>query len=69
MNQVFKSVALRFLRAFVSGAVATMLVVAPINIADWTALSSWLSALALAGIVGGIAGVIMALDKLYRMES
>ena len=57
----------RFARAFVAGAVATMIVVVPVA-NSWSELSTWLYALALAGVVGGISGIIQAADKYYRFE-
>lgn len=65
MKQIIKSVLLRFVRAFLAGAAATMVVVVPMS-GGWKELQSWLGALALAGIVGGISGVIQAMDKYYR---
>lgn len=67
MDQLIKSVLFRFLRAFVAGAVATMLTVVPMAAnSGWKDLGTWLSALALAGIVGGVTGVLMATDKALR---
>lgn len=65
---MFKIVALRFIRAFVSGAVSTMVAVLPLSATSWTEVGTWLNALALSGIIGGVTGVIMALDKLYRTK-
>lgn len=60
------SLLLRFLRAFVAGAVSVMITVMPLSTGSWTDLGKWLSGLALAGIIGGISGVLMALDKWVR---
>lgn len=65
MTQIIKSVLLRFVRAFVAGAVSVMITVVPLT-GNWDELSTWLSSLALAGIVGGISGVIQATDKYIR---
>ena len=65
MDKVIKSVILRFVRAFIAGAVATMLTVVPLT-GTWNELKTWLSALSLAGIVGGISGVLQATDKYLR---
>ena len=67
MTQLTKSVILRFVRAFVAGAVSTMVVVVPLS-GSWGELKTWLSALALAGLVGGINGLIQAIDKWARSE-
>jgi hypothetical protein len=65
MEQKIKSVILRFVRAGIAGAVSTMIVVVPMT-GSWKELATWLSALALAGIIGLITGVLQALDKYYR---
>lgn len=58
----------RFGRAFVAGAVSTMVAVPVIGAttADWRSLAAWCSLLAFAGIVGGISGVIQGVDKYIR---
>lgn len=64
---MFKAVALRFLRAFVSGALAQMLAIIASNhevIATVTDFRVWLFTLCTAGIAGGL----MALDKLVRFQ-
>ena len=66
MTQVTKSVLLRFVRSFVAGAVATMITVAPMSTMGWENLSTWLSALGLGAIVGGISGLLQASDKYFR---
>jgi hypothetical protein len=68
MNQETKSVLMRFVRGAVSGAVAMMILVAPGNISNGADLSVWLNNLMLAGIVGFIGGVLLAVDKWARME-
>jgi hypothetical protein len=66
-TELVKSLLLRFVRAFVAGAVATMIAVVPVaSNSNWQDLKVWLSALALAGIVGGINGTILAIDKYIR---
>lgn len=65
MTKLVKSIILRFVRAFVAGAVAIMITIVPIS-GTWNELGTWLSTLALAGIVGGISGVLMAIDKYLR---
>ena len=66
MQYTFKSLAFRFLRGFIAGAVATMATMTPSIIASWRDLGIWLAALSLAGIVGGITGGILAIDKYVR---
>lgn len=65
MNELTKSLLLRFVRAFIAGAVSTMLVIVPLT-GTWDKLGTWLSSLALAGLVGGISGLLQALDKYIR---
>ena len=66
MTQKIKSALLRFIRGFVSGAISAMVVIAPNSMNDWSDLSTWLGALSLAGIFGGITGVLLAMDKYIR---
>jgi len=68
MDKVLKSVLLRFVRAFVAGAVATMITITPLSINNWTDVSTWLGALGLSGIIGGVSGLLMAIDKYLRSE-
>ena len=67
MTEKQKSILLRFVRAFLAGAVSTMIVIVPMA-GSWTELGQWLSALSLAGIIGGISGVLMATDKALRSK-
>ena len=67
MSEIVKSVLLRFIRAFVAGAVSVMITVVPMaSGSGWKDLSTWLSALALGAIVGGISGIIQSTDKYLR---
>lgn len=68
MNTFAKVLLVRFGRAFVASAVASMLLLAPSIISDWKDLSNWLGALAVAGVVGGVTGLLQALDKAFRWE-
>jgi branched-subunit amino acid permease len=61
-----KSVAMRALRAFVAGFVATAVSLPILGITTWSDLYTSLSAIALAGTVGGIGAMLMALDKYFR---
>jgi hypothetical protein len=58
----------RFLRGFVAGAVASMLSVSHAIIVDWKDLTLWGQALAISGLVGGLTGGLLALDKAVRWE-
>lgn len=58
-----KSIAMRFVKAFISGAMATMAMVVPFSGNSWSGVGMWLSALAMAGFIGGITGAIMAWEK------
>lgn len=69
MEYTIKSLALRFLRGFIAGAVATMATMTPTIVNNWRDIFVWLSALAVAGIVGGITGGLLALDKYLRAKS
>jgi hypothetical protein len=56
----------RFGRAFIAGAVATMSSLALFTGSSWKELGVWLSALVLAGVVGGITGTIQAVGLYFR---
>ena len=68
MNELLRAVLLRALRAFVSGALAAVAIVAPMALNSWNDLAGWLTALGIAAIVGGVNGVIMAVDKWVRWQ-
>lgn len=63
-----KVVLKRFARAFVSGAVASALWVSATDVTTWAELGTALNALAISATIGGVAGIIMAGDKLFRWE-
>lgn len=65
MTQIIKSLILRFVRAFVAGAVGTMILIVPLT-GGWADLNKWLSALALGAIIGGISGLLQTADKYLR---
>lgn len=67
MNEFWKIIVSRFIRAFVASAAASMLLIVP-SVVDWHSLGSWLSALGIAGVVGGISGLLQAADKAYRWK-
>lgn len=58
----------RFLRGFVAGAVATMITVAIPNYQNWGDVQLWFINLGIAGIIGGIAGGLLAMDKALRWK-
>lgn len=66
MQNKAKMVAMRFARGFVAGACGSMVVMTGQGIMTWSDLSSWISALTIAGITGGVTGGLMALDKYLR---
>lgn len=59
-------VAMRALRAFVGGFLATAVTISLGDISSWSDLSSALGNIALAGVVGGITALLMAGDKYFR---
>lgn len=58
----------RFLRGGISGATGMMTVIVYNNISNWQDVGMWLNALAIALVVGFIAGILMAVDKWVRTE-
>ncbi|NHZ84606.1 MAG: hypothetical protein GWP19_01835 [Planctomycetia bacterium] len=56
----------RFLRASIAGSIATMIIVLPFQGNTWDDIQMWLGSLFLAGFVGGLTGLIMAIDKYFR---
>ncbi|MBK9272811.1 MAG: hypothetical protein IPM48_14595 [Saprospiraceae bacterium] len=65
---IIKGVAFRFLRGFLSGSVAVLATIQVVAPANWADLGSILNTLAIAGIVGGLSGGFLALDKYLRVE-
>ena len=68
MNVFWQTVLKRFIRAFLAGFVASAVLVVPANITDYGDIGSWITALSVAGIVGGITGLLQALDKASRFK-
>jgi hypothetical protein len=67
MDTITKQALIRAVRAFIAGAVSTMIAVPVIGITgDWKSLANWCLLLAFAGIVGGISGVLQGIDKYIR---
>lgn len=65
---IAKGLALRAIRAFMAGFVATAVTLPLTGITTWSDLKSALINLSLAGIVGGISALLMAMDKFLRVE-
>lgn len=61
-------VALRALRAFVAGFLATAATISITDASSWADLATALGNIFLAGVIGGISAVIMAGDKYFRAE-
>lgn len=59
----FKVVGLKFVKGFISGFLATAVVIIVPRISNIGELEDWLFSLGLAGIVGGIVGAIQAAYK------
>lgn len=66
MTTFWKSISLRLLRGFLAGAIGTMLVVQGINSSSWGDVGAWLNTLVIAGVIGGITGLLLAGDKAIR---
>lgn len=62
----WKSVGIRFLKAFVAGFVTSCGVITAANIQVWGDLALALQAILLAGTIGGINGVIMGAEKWWN---
>jgi hypothetical protein len=60
----WKTILTRFLKGAVAGAIPIM----GATIGSWTDFGVFLNSLAIAGLFGGITGVILALDKAMRWE-
>ena len=68
-NNLFKRVVARFLRAFVSGAIASMVAFGgalTLSATDWSDIISWLALLIMSGIVGGLNAGILSVDLYLR---
>lgn len=61
-----KAVFYRFLRGAAASAVASMVMIQVSGVNSFTDVTTFLKALTIAGIVGGITGGLMALDKYFR---
>lgn len=61
--QMWQSVGIRFVKAFLAGAAGSITVTSVQNSASWSDLKTALINLALAGTIGGIAGILLAFEK------
>lgn len=68
MDNLIKSLVLRFIRGAVAGFISTAVLVVPGQIGTYTEIGQWLNSLAIAGIVGAITGGLLTLDKYIRTE-
>lgn len=69
MDQIYskgKMVAYRFLRGAVAGAVASMVLMNVSGVNTFTDVGVFFTSMAIAGIMGGVTGGLMALDKYFR---
>lgn len=58
----------RFVKGFISGAVSAMIAFYTTgSINNWSEFSEWIMALAFAGTIGGIGGLLLALDKFFNL--
>jgi hypothetical protein len=64
----FKVIFLRFIRVFVFSALATMATITFQQAVEWHDVISILNNLLIAGVVGGISGVVAGADKWLRWE-
>lgn len=64
----YKVIWTRFLRGFVEGGLAGMIVVAPSTITSWGLFVGFLNALLLACLIGGISGGLQAVSKALRWK-
>jgi hypothetical protein len=68
MSEVVKSVLFRLLRGFIAGFVGAAATVTLAGLSTWGDLASALNSLTLAGVAGGITGLLLAADKYLRAE-
>lgn len=63
MSQKIKSVLIRFLKGFISGAVSSMTLVSLSAPVVWSDFKGIFTALGIAGLFGGLTGLLLALEK------
>ena len=64
--KLYKRLLLRFIRGFLAGAFGSLASMLPFIGNGWQELETWLIALSIAGIAGGLSGGILTLDKYFR---
>lgn len=64
MNEFWKTILIRFLK----GAVASAVPLLAVQVSTWKDLTDFLNSLLIAGIFGGISGLILATDKAWRWQ-
>lgn len=65
-TQLLKRVLWRFVRGGIAGAVSTMVILLPLSATNWRDVGVVLASLGMAGTIGGISGLILAMDKYFR---
>ena len=63
MSDKIKSILRRFAKGFIAGAITAMTAVPVIMPSDWSGFLPILNALAIAGVFGGMVGVLLAIEK------
>lgn len=63
---MYKAIIRRFSKAFIAGFVSSAGLITVSDISTWTDLGNALQLLTVAGIVGGVNGILMAVDKFIR---
>lgn len=64
-SMFWKNVGFRFLRGFLAGSIGAMATITPMA-SGLSGLKEWFGLLAIAFIVGGVSGGVLALDKAVR---
>ena len=63
MNIKTKSIIMRFVKAFIGGFTSSILVVGIAQATGWAEFASILNALLIVGLIGGLSGLLLALQK------
>lgn len=67
-KELVKAIWLRFARAFVFGALASITLATLNDVHTWAELAKVLNMLGISAVIGGINGVYMAIDKAARFQ-
>jgi len=65
---MYKAIALRFLRVFASGALATLILLPPVTLTGFHDLKGWLVSVLVAIIYGGLTATFAAFEKWIRYK-